>query len=362
VHDLSEAQADLLLEQYLHAQDAREEARLLDSLATELRSIVQRVLGRLFGRGTQREHLEDVCQDCLVSVLSKIDRLKRGVDSSAVHSLGAYAAVAARNSFRGSMREQYHERHRSRQRLLDTLRQEIGRVSVWNAGGALVCGLAEWEGSPLRSSARYQEWLLKQAPHVDDWRRFVNGSAGCAAGGPGPGLAVDRLVEFLRWIGSPVAIDDLIPTAGDPAPRSAISRGLFANRAASGDDPGGPLSDPLEQAPDGAESVEDHAVEKVHREQLLQKAWGEIRSLPLRQRYALLLALPPEAFLAYRLMVGRRELCESLECTAEELDSLPPRLPLSDAELASALGLRRQQVINLRLSARQRLGRRLTKW
>ena len=44
---------------------------------------------------------------------------------------------------------------------------------------------------------------------------------------------------------------------------------------------------------------------------------------------------------------------------APELAALWPDLPLEDAAIAERLGLTRQQVINLRKSARARLGRRM---
>src|SRR6185437_3223844 len=107
----------------------------------------------------------------------------------------------------------------------------------------------------------------------------------------------------------------------------------------------------LEQIPDTSENVEDVAVESIHRADLLRRAWEEIAQLPPRQRHALLLSLPPDAFQAYRLIVGAQALCESLEVTPAQLAALPARLPIPDADLAASLGLKRQQIINLRLSA-----------
>jgi hypothetical protein len=53
-----------------------------------------------------------------------------------------------------------------------------------------------------------------------------------------------------------------------------------------------------------------------------------------------------------------REVAEALETTPEELAGLWNRLPLEDLEIATRLGLERQQVINLRCTARERLARR----
>jgi hypothetical protein len=48
-----------------------------------------------------------------------------------------------------------------------------------------------------------------------------------------------------------------------------------------------------------------------------------------------------------------------MEMPPAQLATLWPRLPLSDLEIAAALNVGRQQVINLRKSARARLQRRL---
>jgi hypothetical protein len=54
-----------------------------------------------------------------------------------------------------------------------------------------------------------------------------------------------------------------------------------------------------------------------------------------------------------------RQIADALEFPAERFAELWPRLPLDDATIAGLLELTRQQVINLRKSARERLARRL---
>ena len=53
-----------------------------------------------------------------------------------------------------------------------------------------------------------------------------------------------------------------------------------------------------------------------------------------------------------------RDMAAALEVSPEEFASLWNDLPLEDAKVAERLGLTRQQVINLRKSARERLARR----
>ena len=93
--------------------------------------------------------------------------------------------------------------------------------------------------------------------------------------------------------------------------------------------------------------------------------WAEVEQLPVRQRLALLLNLRDDeghgviALLPVTGIASIRSIATMLEMPASELATLWPALPLDDAAIAERLGLTRQQVINLRKSARARLGRKM---
>ena len=96
--------------------------------------------------------------------------------------------------------------------------------------------------------------------------------------------------------------------------------------------------------------------------QELERLWGEIEQLPVRQRHALLLNLRDADghgvifMLPFTGLVTMRGIAEVLEIPAPELAALWRTLPLDDAAIAMRLSITRQQVINLRKSARARLG------
>jgi hypothetical protein len=93
--------------------------------------------------------------------------------------------------------------------------------------------------------------------------------------------------------------------------------------------------------------------------------WAEIGQLRLGQRTALLLNLRVAGDgngldLLRRIGVATpRRIAEALEMPAEELAELWNDLPLDDHAIAQRLGVTRQQVINLRKAARERLERRM---
>ena len=97
----------------------------------------------------------------------------------------------------------------------------------------------------------------------------------------------------------------------------------------------------------------------------LTELWAQIRELPRAQRVALLMNLragdtmPALSLLPLTGMAGIREIAETLEIAPQEFARLWNLLPLDDLAIAALLGVTRQQVINLRKSARERLIRRI---
>jgi len=97
----------------------------------------------------------------------------------------------------------------------------------------------------------------------------------------------------------------------------------------------------------------------------LELLWREIGLLPRRQRVALLLNLRDaqagDALILFTLagIANMRCIAEAIEMPAQELAELWNELPLEDLAIAGLLGITRQQVINLRKSARERLARRV---
>jgi len=97
----------------------------------------------------------------------------------------------------------------------------------------------------------------------------------------------------------------------------------------------------------------------------LRMLWQEIRALRVSQRQALLLNLRDgNAASAIELFVFLGiatidDVAETLEMRAEALAEVWNELPLDDNAIAARLGVTRQQVINLRRAARERLTRKL---
>jgi len=97
---------------------------------------------------------------------------------------------------------------------------------------------------------------------------------------------------------------------------------------------------------------------------LARRFWLEIEALPQRQRAALVLHMRDERgdpgllqFLAAG--IGADALARAVNWTREDLKARWTDLPFDDNAIAALLGATRQQVINLRKCARERLRRRM---
>jgi hypothetical protein len=98
-----------------------------------------------------------------------------------------------------------------------------------------------------------------------------------------------------------------------------------------------------------------------------EQVWREVCQLPVLQRAALLLNLRDLrdggviSFLPFLGVASKEELARLLEMPYEDFENLWSELPLDDSRIAQRLGISRQQVINLRKTARERLARRMRK-
>ncbi len=107
---------------------------------------------------------------------------------------------------------------------------------------------------------------------------------------------------------------------------------------------------------------------RMERTAYLGSLWREIGKLPLRHRSALLLNLRDQNGDAMIIMFPLTrvatisQIADILEFSADEFARIWSELPWDDLTIAEYLGLTRQQVINLRQSARMTLRRKLERF
>jgi RNA polymerase sigma factor (sigma-70 family) len=316
---------DSLARKCLREEQPGESERLLGQLLFEycaplIKSIA---IPKLGSSSANSQDVEDVCGDALVQLMGKIEDMRSGA-AEAVESFSRYTAVVAYNACHDYFRTKFPQRHRLKSRLRYLLKPERG-FDLWESGrGEWICGLREW--------------------------RMVGGVGTGALAPPPAGAARMSPPDLVRAVfesaGGPVEFDALVDFVADLWGVKDLSVSLDRVEALQADPPG-----------QGAEDAGLDA--RVH------ELWKEIGELPRAQRVALLLNLRSDdekcamALFSLTGVASMREIAALLEIPAEEFASLWTRLPLDDRSIAERLQVTRQQVINLRKSARRRLERRM---
>jgi RNA polymerase sigma factor (sigma-70 family) len=337
---------DPLLHPFLQAKDEPEAQRLLEQLISEhaqplVRDITRSKLHTVRPAATGPivlQEAEDVCHEVVVQLLSRLRDLRDGSADGTIGNFTGYVATVAYNSCTQSLRQKYPERHRLKNRLRYLLHHDA-RFALWeDAKGSLLCGLAEWKDAAVPAQPLGQAGLqsLQERPNL---RQLLPGS----------------LMQVLFPLcGRPIELEELVSAAAN------IWGIEDLQRIESRDEEDGEVWDRL---PDPRVNVALLVERRMH----LVALWKEICELRPLQRAALLLNLHDATGqdmlpLIVLVDVARfSEIAASLDMTKEELADLWDDLPLDDANIAQRMGLTRQQVINLRKSARERLARRMAK-
>jgi DNA-directed RNA polymerase specialized sigma24 family protein len=344
------AQNDALLLPYLLATEEATSEQLLAQLVTEFAApLIQQIVGAQLrvhlsspATTSAQQDAEDACHETMVQLLARLRACKASPRDNPIGNFRGYLAVTTYHVCHRYLRDKYPQRQSLKDKLRYLLTHQSG-LALWpNEAGALYGGFAVWRGQPPVGSPtrRWQELrddprtVLQQALPDADLQRVP---------------PADLVAAIFNLAGHPVALDELVEVV-------AVLWGLkepTAVRSAADDDPFAHLADPRV-----------NIATETEQRLFLQWLWEEIGQLPVRQRLALLLNLrdaegrgvvelfPLTGIASIRQMAAR------LEMPLEEFARLWPALPLDDAGIAQLLNLTRQQVINLRKCARERLGRR----
>jgi DNA-directed RNA polymerase specialized sigma24 family protein len=327
---------DDLLKHYVECNDADRAEALLGDLIVEhahpgIRKVVRYKLA--FQGQWESQDIEDVAGEVVLELIGRLRAMRTGGPAEAIGSFAGYTAVAAYHACNEYLRRKYPNRHRLKTRLRYLLSNEK-KFAIWEGpSGDWICGLDKWQRdavvpAPTEVVSRWRD-VLSEVPRGQNAMR-----------------PADLLGRIFSSFHGPVLFDELVGIVGyfwgvdDPAPAPEKS----AREVQSNDfDPG----------------------VRLELRQWLTQLWAEIRELPRAQRVALLLNLragdtaPAVTLLPITGVASIRLIGEALELPPEDFAGLWNSLPLEDLAIAELLGITRQQVINLRKSARERLMRRI---
>ncbi|HYH10095.1 MAG TPA: hypothetical protein VEK11_23815 [Thermoanaerobaculia bacterium] len=310
---------DTALTRWILASGEEIEAEL-ERIVVGAQPLIADVIARYtrLGSAFPRADAEDVRNTVNVRLVAKLRALARFEDD-AVIDFRKYVATITYNAINDHYRKAFPARARLKSRLRYVLMHDA-RLALWEAKGVAIGGRREWLGA------------------ADAIGELASMRAGVAASGDRP---ADALVEIFAHTSRPVRLDTLIAFLAEAWNVVDVA----------------PTKPPAH--------VAAHEPAALDLRKSLMALWNEIRELRPMQRKALLLNLrggDASNVVSLIVLTGTarfEEVAAALEMTVEELTALWNDLPLDDLSIASRLGVTRQQVINLRKSARERLTRRM---
>ena len=343
---------ETLLRDFWQATDEAAAHRLLERLVQEhARPVVQQVLNsalcfKLGGAqfNASRPDAEDVYGEVTLALLRRLRSLKENPGEQSITNFRAYVAVTAYNACYEYLRQKFPRRWRlvNRLRYLLTHRQEF---ALWgSAEGVWLGGFVGWRHRKLlaEEAERGRRLCESQA----EFGRLKEAQPANARRDPAASLDA-----VFAHVGCPVQLDQLVTLMS----RLWVVKELSLE---SLDDEERSLSERVPDTRLGHDAVFELQLS-------LRQLWAEVCQLPPRQRAALLLNLRDKegrdviTLLPYTRTATIRQIAEVLEIPLAKFTVMWNELPLEDAVIAAELGLTRQQVINLRKCARERLARRL---
>jgi DNA-directed RNA polymerase specialized sigma24 family protein len=337
---------DALLEPLLlTASDEQADEFVLRLIAVHLEVVVKGIIRyKLHLRSqdaTERAEADDLYQEVLLQLLTELRQLRKQPEAYPIADVRGLAAIIAHRTCSGWMRRRFPERHAFKSRLYYLLTRQVG-LAIWrDESGTRVAGFALWQQERKGTTPERLKQLSEDEGMFAHVRAIQSGR---------PHELSGALAAIFNFIGSPVEFDELVNTL-------AALLQIREHPMESTDQ----IEETIGLAAAGGVDTAWHLEKRT----FLQRLWEEIQQLPPNQRAALLLNLKDAsggggiALFPATGIATMRQLAESLEMSAEEFAGLWNELPLEDARIAQILRLTRQQVINARKSARERLTRRL---
>lgn len=342
--------AEILLRDFQQSDNEATSQVLLERLVQEhVRPIVGQVLNstlrfRLKDQtsGSSSHDAEDLYGNVVVALCQRLRRLKEESGELVLNNFRGYVAVTSYNACHEYLRQRFPQRWSltNKVRYLLTHRPEF---ALWEDDERCwFCGFASWKTRKVSVNNREKVRQLCEASGLDRLRpsQPPNPQADPTA----------SLSAVFAHLGEPIELQQLISLVVElwdvreqPLESLDDEEGLAKN-----------LADP--------QPLHDTRIEW---QLSLRQLWLEVCQLPPRQRASLLLNLRDEdgrdliTLLPYTGTASIRQIAEALEIPVKKFAQLWNELPLGDAEIATQLGITRQQVINLRKCARERLARRL---
>lgn len=281
----------------------------------------------------------DLFNEVIANLVAKLRQIRNDSTRGPIADLRGYIAATAYNACNLYLRQKYPRRARLKNRLRYLLSHDAAFALWTNETSGLIGGFAKWRDKAELTPQRVFE-KIRQDPV--EWIR----TAGLLSVGTDRAQLSSLLNALFQSCGSPIKLDDLV--------------NIVAEICQEKDQPDESIDTALSLVAPNLDL--DSVLDQQH---ILSLLWQEVCQLPHRQRLALLLNLRDTrgqdmvSLLPYTRTATITQIAEAIDFSVDEFLELWNKLPLDDVTIAELLDATRQQVINLRKCARERLERRI---
>ncbi len=281
----------------------------------------------------------DLVSEVKTLIIPTLRNLKAESGATKIDNFEAYVKTITLNAYHQHLRKKYPLRLRLKNQLryLLTHRREF---SLWKTENNIwACGFSDWQKRNLAPAKN---------EFSDDLKKALTKSLGGQENYKKHSNIINLVTAVFNYFQAPIHFEDLVSVVSD-------WQGI---------------KEPTEVAE--AENLDENLSEQktdivfqLEQTAFLKRLWEEIGQLPLRHRLVVLLNLKDNqgegliTLLPLLRIASIRQIAEMLEFSAEDFARIWNDLPWDDLAIAEYLKLTRQQVINLRQSARETLRRRL---
>lgn len=352
---MGQVDQDGLLRRFLNERDPSLAQVCLERLLSEhvepiVRDIISCKVRSAYsiGCGHEAQDEEDIRSEVVLHLIARLRDLRRSAIHAPIENFRGYVATTTYNAYSQYVRMKFPVRWRLKNRVRYLLNHRAD-FALWKGKHQeYFSGLAAW----AKDKVDHDAGPRNEQMNVDDFIHSLAPDHSVAH------LSLEELVRaVLAWQGHPVLLDDLVAmVAALHGIRDVQPAQAYVDEESEGTDLN--MCDLLpDLAPDIVTALEQRSD--------VERLWMEIRKLPQTQRVALLLNLRDlharDALALFTVLgvANLPQIAEVMEMPLEKVATIWNRLPLEDSTIAELLGITRQQVINLRKSARERLARRM---
>jgi hypothetical protein len=348
-HETKDETSDSTLGPFLAATSESTADELLRAIIDEhAEPIIKKILRRklrvsLNERGTQQnQDALEIAGDLRATIVSTLRTLRQDPNHTAIASFPDFVAIKTYSACADYFREKHPQRWRLKSLLRRRLRQNP-RFALWQAEDKR--WYAGFNGRQDTGTEAKGPFALNSVSPADLMEPADVKLSDAQ-------LKSDEFLNtlFERSVG-PIGFDEVVKIAAETwhihdSPVESLDTGSTES--------------------DHQFTSSDPRVDLALEQRLFfEEVWREVCQLPVLQRAALLLNLRDSrdggviSFLPFLGVASKHELARLLEMPYEDFEKVWNELPLDDSRIAQMFGITRQQVINLRKTARERLVRKM---